>query len=189
MMTRFFVLIVAIWMLQACSGSPLGGGNGHPPTHGPSIHGYGPVAFGTPKQAAFQMLQGRGQFQRVPGGDGSALVYMDYIDYLTVRVVQHFDEQDMAEKAEVFVMDAQQMAKSLNECRSLNFTVYNKLQNKYGPPDWAPKINSRRYGESGVLVYTFADSSNIQLNYDYASQNDAVGLCTVKLTFNPPWAM
>jgi len=185
---RFFLLTIMIFMLEACAAGPLGDMGSAHRSHGPAIHGYGPIAFGMPRQAAFQALQGRGRFQQVPGSDNSALVYMDYIDYLTVRVVQHFDENDMSDKVEVFIVDAQRTAKSLNECRSMNFTLYNRLQNKYGPPDWEPKVSSRRYGESGVLMYTFADSSSIKLNYDFASRDEAVGLCTVKLTFSPPWA-
>ena len=158
-------------------------------SHGPAIHGYGPVKFGMTQQVAYQALQGRAQFQPIPGSQQNALTYMDYIDYFLVRVVQFFDENKAASKAEVYVEDAQRTARTLNECRSVHFTVYNMLQKRYGQLDWEPRTESRRYGESGVLMYTFADSSNIMLNYDYVTQDtSSVGLCTVKLTFSPPWA-
>lgn len=190
-MTKFYALALAL-LLTACGGSLIGGSSSSYRSHGPAVHGYGPIAFGTKRDVAYQMLQGRGQFEQIPDRDESVLVYMDYIDYLLVRVVQHFDaKKNTATKAEVFVADAHSTPKTLSECRSVNFTLYQMLQNRYGPPDWDPRVQDRRYGESGALMYTFADGSNIMLSYDYAAQDQydrQVGLCTVKLTYSPTWA-
>lgn len=188
------LLVCTMLVLTACGGTMSeylsSGSSGHK-SHGPSIHGYGPIAFGTPRDVAFQAIQGRGQFEHLPGQDAQVLSYFDYIDYLQVRVVQYFNESGKSTKAEVYVLGAENGAKTLNECKGFYTTMYSMMQRLYGEPDWSPRTDSRRYGESGVLMYTFADSSNISLSYDYVTreqQDRAVGLCTVKLGYNPPWA-
>lgn len=188
---RIPVAVVAILLLAACSSVTGSGGwlGGSAKTsarsHGASIKGYGAITFGMDRTRAHQAVGGRGAFQRLPNGKAEVLVYDDYIDYLAVRVVQHFDDKGKAVKAEAYAADGQRPI-GLADCQGLYQTVYGRLHATYGLPDWDPREESRRYGRSGVLMYTFADASHITLNYDFITQGAGdVGLCTVRMTVAP----
>lgn len=153
-------------------------------SHGTAIPGYGPVKFGMKFDDAKAALGARAQAQ--DAGGVRLLSYYDSIDYLAVRVVQHFNDDKKATRAEVYVVDAERTARSLNECKSLHASLYGMLQKRYGTPDWEPRVDRRSQGESGVMMFSFTDSSNITLNYDFTGQETS-GLCKVMLGFNPPW--
>ncbi len=183
-------MVMLCVMLTACGGLTGGGRSSGTKSHGPSIHGYGPIHFTMRREAAYQTLQGKGRWEYLPQSNQEVLTYMDYLGYLQVKVNQYFNERQEATKAEVVVMDARNRPTTLNECRGFHNTVFDMLRQRYGYPDWEPRVNGRRFGESGLMIYTFADSSNISLTYDYVARdrsNRDVGLCTVKLSFNPPW--
>lgn len=160
-------------------------------SHGPAVHGYGPIPFNMPHAAAMQVLGGRGQWEYTPDKEDQVLAYYDYMGYLEVKVLQYFTDANKASKAEVLVMGAKDTPKTLNECKGLFNTAFGMLQQRYAAPDWPPRMQARRYGENGIAMYTFANSSSITLTYDYVSRerfSRDIGLCTVRLLFEPPWA-
>src|SRR5690606_19044186 len=116
-LSRLFIL-AGMLLVAGCSMVGRKSYNPAPvPSHGPKIEGYGPIVFGTPRDEAFRVLQGKGRFEPVNNGKATALVYMDYMDYMLVRVEQYFDDKNKAARAEVYVADAMNTPKSLQECR------------------------------------------------------------------------
>lgn len=191
MRLRYIVAVCGIFALTGC---PLPDSldatfvTHRPP--GEKITGYGPITFNTDREVAFKAAQPYGgQWVEMKGQDKPVLFYKQQMGGYEFDVWQYFDKKtDKTTKVELWSVNAIQLAQDKSTCRNMWEAFLDSFSRKYGPTDYAPRMHAAQAMEKSTGVFTFSDSSNVKVSYEWDAEAKDKPKCQMKISYNPPWA-
>lgn len=157
---------------------------------GEKITGYGPIPFNTGREDAFKAAQPySGQWLDVKGYDKPVLFYKQMMGPYEFDVWQYFDKKtDKTAKVELMSVNAITMAQDKATCRKMWEAFLDSFTKKYGSTDFVPRTHSKGTVEKSTGIFTFSDSSNVKVLYEWDQEARDKPRCQMKITYNPPWA-